>query len=389
MIVEFNIDFLFIDQLQHHGSQNIGLIQTTGEESSVIPGFYGPEYREDGDPLQDEERLRSFTHPLPGWEEGRRVAVALHPVNAASYGQVLFTSTTVSPKVTSNIEDFRDLPFLQLRETASDLAPRKSRRNRSRRPHLHLQVPQKESSLASTTENAAMFYPESSPSSSRTTNSFGAIGDGRFPASPLHPSLSTAESTHGSGQPENGQSKSSTTVEPTISDAFDTSSLNAGLFPTRNVDENARPSTTNRFEIGNTQSRQLFGIHRLPQRRRSFTILDLLPPKHTSLPVLRRVSRPIASMNQMYGSHDEHYATQPPPNCEQPPPMMGTDSFMTTPIWEREGPPFRSRTVHSEDPSNILLDPKSFALPYEVSISLKHQSTHRSCLGCSTSQWFL
>lgn len=141
--------------------------------------------------MKNEEKLRSFTGPLVGYETSGRVAVILQNVNRTGergHPRILDTaSDTLSPNfiLLSGFETVH-----KLREIKSDLGPQRPlcvspRESRTIAPVASSEIKLTDRTYPRSTDTKDIQTPEheSSPSSEMTTNSFGAVGDGRLAAS--------------------------------------------------------------------------------------------------------------------------------------------------------------------------------------------------------------
>lgn len=197
-----------------------------GPGGDVPPGFYSPVFCEDGNPLEDEVKLHSFTRTLPGYEAGIRVPVNL-TVNA-----VHDNVRSPLPTPTSNkLHDFgQHLPFRRLQVTRSDLKLRKPEWDKPRKPRkmpfgpLQARMPNSRLLQDTVFENSVSSFVEASPSTSRPINLYGAVGEGRSPASSqIRPSGSSLNKPYDQLEDDAGRSadhanlpSSNTVIHPNL-----------------------------------------------------------------------------------------------------------------------------------------------------------------------------
>lgn len=346
--------------------------ETDALHNFINPGFYEPPYREDGNPLEDEQKLRSFTGQLPGWEGGRRVAVALHSVNTGSRNRELDVNSSLLPRTPLGSETRTDLPFRELRATTSDLEFRKPKWDKSRKPRgLHLSHPLQVQTtddqlfqrdfIADTT----MYYPKSSSSSNATTNSFGAVGDGRYSVSKSQLPASSDLITQPAYSLEQLHSlrkgSQAYAAESPGTNSLIKSSLHNESLPKNGFADNA----------GSMGIRSPFiGMNKRPQRRRSFSNSNTSTPKDAISVISRRVSRPVAPTKEVYEAHFENERIQQLAAKRQHSTETETVHPRAPLIWKREGSTFRSKISAADQHLFIpesRFDPESFALPYGVS----------------------
>lgn len=107
--------------------------KSTKRGASVQPGYYLPSYIEQGDPMEDDEKLKSSTKSVVGYKSYGRVPVALYEGSSNLTGDLITEPTTpLTASYDSQRRWWNDVPNEQvlmpgrLRLTASDLKPPKS-----------------------------------------------------------------------------------------------------------------------------------------------------------------------------------------------------------------------------------------------------------------------
>lgn len=332
-------------------------------DDSITSGFYEPANREEGNPLEDEQKLKFFTGPLPGWEGGRRVAVSLQAVNSSSRSKKSESNPSTLQKNNCGAGTRSDLPSRELRATASDLAcqkpewdeSRKPRRLRSNHP-LQVQATFNQLPRGAPIGDVFMDYPNSSSSSGTATKSFGAVGDGRFPTSAARiPSSSghTLQSARDFGQPQSfrdGNCFNSLESESHI-----------GMSSKNEFSDNVRSSDA---------SNSPFSAPKRSQRRRSYSNSDPPITQDTSSVIGRRVSRPVALESNTFETDLEQKQTQIQAIQRHVAADAGIVNPRTPPVWKCQGSPFKFHSDEADNslvPPGFMFDPESFTLPFEVS----------------------
>lgn len=333
--------------------QHPSAIPTNNECEITAPGFYCPAWREDGNPMEDEAKLQFFTHPLPGYEAGRRV-----PVNVTITGSAHeYKSTLLSP------------PLPELRSTTSDVplrkpkwdSPEKRGKTASDRAML---VPHTSRELLGKMALENSYSPVKIPRSP-TTSDFGVIGDGRSQASSqqqnrhLVPIQATLR-----GQ---SFSQKSAFLDPLVRRNLQTSP-NSQAAKTYGDGE----SFICQCEDSDTMTALVPETIQPVRRSRSYSNSNPWASNESDSAFMRRVSRPVVPLtSSVVNPHPEEKSRELVTQSKSPTARILDHSV--PPVWKRGGPPF---TVIRENPNQkksvsdglfgSRFDPESFAFPTGV-----------------------
>ena len=140
--------------------------------------------------MKDEQKLRSFTGPLVGYEASGRVVVAIETTNRTGEKGHTILLDTVSDKFSQDLMLTGQEVARTLRATTSDSELKKPLwaspvRSRKIAPIASLEIKQPDRSFlrSADTNNPQLSERGSSPSSEMSTSSLGAVGDGWLAAS--------------------------------------------------------------------------------------------------------------------------------------------------------------------------------------------------------------
>ncbi len=317
---------------------------------SIVPGFYCPACREDGNPMEDEVKLQFFTGPLPGYEAGRRV-----PVNVVVGGAHENKSTLLPP------------PFPELRTTTSDVPLRKPKWASSEK-HVEmpanrpLQVPISNSNPLRNLALQNSDCRETTMPGGVTTSFHGVIGDGRSLASSLNNKghLLKVQAT------PSRQSFSQTSL-------FSETSIHRSV----QLSQLLKATDTHGFSDSSIGQHEVSEtVPRVP-RSRSFTYSNPSVLNDTDATVPRRVSKPVFSLTASLAKQRLDETTKQLAARPSPLPATATVNSIAPPVWKRGGLPFTA--IPSKPSENVIpknnsdglfgsrFDPENFSLPFGVS----------------------